>query len=80
MRIALGDFFCKISKKICSRGMTKDKQVDQYYKNESLKRVEKNVGVFIKKYSVMVILEVEKMTPFLTGFVIYKMEKLKELV
>lgn len=82
VRIALGDFSAKYPEEdMLSKGMTKDKQIDQYYKNESPEELKKMLVYLLNKYSGYSDLKVEKPAPVLTsGFVVYKEGKVEKLV
>ena len=82
VRIALGEFSTKYPEKdMLSKGMTKDKLVDQYFKNESPEELKKMLVYLLNKYSGYSDLKVEKPSPILTsGFVVYKNGKVEKLV
>lgn len=81
-RIAIGDFSAKYPEEdLSDRGMIKDKQIDQYYKNESPEELKKMLVYLLNKYSGYSGLKVEKPSPILeSGFVVYKNGKVEKLV
>lgn len=82
VRIALGDFPAKYSEEdLVKQGMTKDTQINKYYKNESPEELKKMLVYLLSRYSGFSELKVEKPAPFLnSGFIVYKNGKVQKLV
>lgn len=82
VRIALGDFSAKYPEEdLLKIGITKDDQINKYYKNESPEEIKKMLIYLLSQYSGYRNLKVERPAPTLaSGFIVYKNGKVERLV